>query len=204
MAQWSALTGIVLAAGQSSRMGQPKALLRMPDEETFVGQVIRTLREGGVSDVLVVGRPEDGVLKAHVAGIMPPTSYVENPAPGRGQLSSMLAGIDHAQALGAHAVMVMPVDIPLVRPRTVAQILSAFSAGTAPIVRATHGGRHGHPVIFGEAVFADLRSADPREGAKAVLRAHAARILNVEVDDPGVLADVDVPEDYARLFGDRR
>ena len=71
----------------------------------------------------------------------------------------------------------------------------------APIVRATHHGRHGHPVIFARAVFDELRHADPAAGAKSVLRAHEAAIVNVEVEDPGVVTDVDTPEDYARLFG---
>ncbi|MGH8639503.1 MAG: nucleotidyltransferase family protein, partial [Burkholderiales bacterium] len=121
----------------------------------------------------------------------------------RGQLSSLIVGIDYAQARGAHAVVVMPVDIPLVRSTTVAAVLAAMVGSDAPIVRATYGGRHGHPAIFRDDVFGDLRAADPDAGAKGVLRAHADRILNVEVDDPGVLRDVDVPEDYRRLFGHR-
>jgi molybdenum cofactor cytidylyltransferase len=70
---------------------------------------------------------------------------------------------------------------------------------SAPIVRAVHGGRHGHPVIFKRRVFDALRAADPSVGAKEVVR--SAGIEDVEVDDPGVLTDVDTPGDYVRVFG---
>ena len=67
-------------------------------------------------------------------------------------------------------------------------------------MRATWQGRHGHPVIFGRRVFDALRHADPAVGAKAVVHAHASDLIDLEVDDPGVLHDIDGPDDYARVF----
>jgi CTP:molybdopterin cytidylyltransferase MocA len=195
------VVGVVLAAGESRRLGMPKALLRCaPGEETFTARVVRTLRDGGIPDVLVVGRPADDALRILVGGLGPAARYVENPAPDRGQLSSLLVAIDEAEGGGAGAVLVMPVDIPLVQATTVAAVLGAFHSSGAPIARVTHQGRHGHPVIFGASVFADLRMADPSVGARAVLQRHAARVLNLELDDPGVLRAVDFPEDYRSLF----
>ncbi len=195
------ICAVVLAAGQSSRMGRPKALLRCaPTNDTFLVRIVRTVRDGGVSDVVVVGRPEDEALRAHAAGFLPPIEYVANPAPLRGQLSSLIVGIDCVEARGAGAVLVMPVDIPLVSARTIARVLAAAADSTALIVRATHDGRHGHPVLFRRAVFHALRAADAAVGAKAVLHSHAEQVLNVEVDDPGVLRDFDAPEDYERIF----
>ena len=109
-----------------------------------------------------------------------------------------MAGLDIVDRPGVVAVLVMPVDIPLVRSDTIRRAIAAFHATRAPIVRVTHENRHGHPVIFGRAVFDELRRADYDIGAKAVLQLHAATILNVEVDDPAVLRDVDTPEDYRR------
>jgi molybdenum cofactor cytidylyltransferase len=196
------VVGIVLAAGQSSRMGRPKALLPcLPSQETFVSRVVRILREGGVPEVVVIGRQDDDTLRAHVGGLVPPTPFVENPDPTRGQLSSLIVGVDFAEARSAGAVIVLPVDIPQVSPESVAALLAASRADAAPILRVEHGGRHGHPVLFRRVVFEQLRAADPAVGAKSVVHAYGDRIRNVSVPDPGVIRDVDRPEDYLRLFG---
>ena len=193
---------IVLAAGESSRMGRPKALLRCsPSNDSFVQTVIETLRRGGAAGAFVVGREQDAALQAEVDRFGPFATVVINPAPERGQLSSLLAGLSAADRPGVHGVMVTPVDVPLFGAGTVAALIASFHATAAPVVRAAHGGVHGHPVIFARAVFDELRRADPSRGAKAVLRAHQDRIVNVEVDDAGVLADFDRPEEYERVFG---
>ena len=195
------IPAIILAAGRSTRMGRPKAVLRVgEDGPTFVERIVTTMLEGGAADALVVGRPDDVALRGEVDRLQPRARFVENPDADRGQLSSLLAGLNAADHPGTRAVVVTLVDLPLITPATVSAVLSAFSSSGSPIVRAVHGGRHGHPVVFGRAVFQDLRHADPAIGAKAVLRRRGADVLDVEVDDPGVLLDVDVPEDYERLI----
>jgi molybdenum cofactor cytidylyltransferase len=194
--------GIVLAAGASTRMGRSKALLPCGDAgPTFVARVILALRDGGVDDVLVVGRAGDDALRLEVethAG-----RFVENPRPEDGQLSSLLAGLNVADRPGVRGVLVTPVDVPMITPRTVAALLDAFTASPAPVVRVVHRGRHGHPVIFSRAVFSELRRADASVGARAVVHAHASALHDVEIDDEAVVIDVDTPADYERLFGKR-
>ena len=164
----------------------------------ITSHLTRCLRAGGADDVLVVGRPADQALRdeADRCG----ARFVENPNADRGQLSSLVAGLDivdrpgvsgyrHA---GRHAARASGHG---------SGARSRRSSAHAPIVRVTHEGRHGHPVVFGRAVFDDLRHADYSIGAKAVLQTHAAAILNVEVDDAAVLRDVDTPEDYRAIFG---
>ncbi|HXW07664.1 MAG TPA: nucleotidyltransferase family protein [Vicinamibacterales bacterium] len=192
--------GLVLAAGRSSRMGRPKALLRLtPSGPTFVARIVHALRAGGTADALVVGRPDDVELQAELERVQPPARFVPNPHAESGQLSSLLAGLNVVDHPGVHGVLITLVDLPLVKPTSVEALLSAFSRTGAPIVRAVHRGGHGHPVIFGREVFPDLRAADPQVGAKAVFRRHAEGVVDVEVDDPGVLVDVDVPADLERL-----
>ncbi|MEP6914506.1 MAG: nucleotidyltransferase family protein [Acidobacteriota bacterium] len=195
------IAGIILAAGRSSRMGRAKALLRSPGGLTFVHRLARAMCDGGLADTIVVGRPEDAGLRQEVAAIGTPVRFIENPGADAGQLSSVLAGLDAAQNDHLQAVVLAPVDAPLIRPETFAAVAAVFASSGAPIVRAVHGGRHGHPVLFSHAIFEALRRADPAIGARSLVRGQAHLVVNVEVDDPGVLTDVDTPEDYARLIG---
>jgi CTP:molybdopterin cytidylyltransferase MocA len=194
------VAGIILAAGRSERMGRPKALLRQVQSgNTFVGHLIRIARESRLDPILVVGRPGADEVAAEVgrAG----GTLVVNAGADRGQLSSIVAGLDAADAAGASAIMVLPVDVPLLSTRVLTAVLDAAAADERPIVRAVHRGRHGHPVLFKRAVFSELRAADPLVGARAVVRADPARVNDVEVDHPGVTLDIDTPEEYRRVFG---
>ncbi len=189
--------GIVLAAGRSSRMGQPKAGLRLgPDGPTFAAAAVAALRDGGIDRVVVVaGAHPEAVRDAldGVAGI----DVVDHPDWTSGQLSSLLAGLAAVDDAALEAIAVTLVDVPLVRASTVAALLEAWRRSRAPIVRPAIGGRHGHPVIFDRATFAALRAAPLEVGAKAVIAAYRPQVLDLAVDDPGALRDVDTPEDYA-------
>ena len=192
------IPGIILASGASTRMGSPKALLTMPNGSTFVWTLVTTLIDGGVDDVFVVGRSEDRPLRDEVERL-PRSRFVENARADEGQLSSVIAGLNAADRPGVGGVLVTLVDLPLIAPATVRILIEAFAAAHVPIARTSHRGRHGHPVIFGRQVFDELRRANPAVGAKSVVRAHEASVLDVEVDDEGVLRDIDTPEDYRRL-----
>jgi molybdenum cofactor cytidylyltransferase len=96
------------------------------------------------------------------------------------------------------------VDAPLISPVTIRALLAAFAAKSPPIVRATYRGRHGHPVVFARSVFDELRRASLETGAKAVVNAHVNDRLDLDVDDPAVVDDIDSPEDYERIVTDPR
>ena len=193
------IAGIILAAGGSTRMGRAKALLPHPiSGDPFITYLVNVFRLGGADAVLVVGRPDDALLRevSEAAG----ATLVVNPDPGRGQLSSLVAGIDHAEVLGAHGILMTPVDLPGITSAVVARVIAA--SGSAPIVRPVCNGRAGHPVYFSQTVFQQLREADPAAGARAVVHADPSRVLEVPWNDPGILNDVDTPEDYERLRAD--
>src|SRR4051812_22272172 len=184
-------------------MGRSKALLPCPpDSGTFLRRAITTLHAGGVADVVVVGRPADRDLEDEVMR-SPRAVYLANMSAALGQLSSVLVGIEYAERIVADAVMILPVDMPLVLAAMVRTLLDAFEAAPQPIARAVHRGRHGHPVIVAASLFDELRHADPTIGARAVMRGDPSRILDVDVDDPGVLRDVDTPDDYQALIDER-
>jgi molybdenum cofactor cytidylyltransferase len=202
------ISGIVLAAGASSRMGQAKAALPLGQSgETVVARVVRTLLDGGVPRLVVVAGAHIDAVRAAMPALEPRARVIEHPGWERGQLSSLLAGLDAIDEPLLEAALVTLVDVPLVRASTVAEVIAAWRRTGAPIVRPADpstvlragGQRHGHPVIFDRSIFADLRAADPDTGAKAVFAIHRDRIVNVEVQDGGAFEDIDTPGDYRRM-----
>lgn len=196
------VAAIILAAGESSRMGRTKALLPDPDGRPFVARLGRTLAAAGVPHIVVVtGTGSDAIaraLAADRAAVVPVVAV--NPDPARGQISSLWVGLDAVQALAPDAVLVIPVDIPMVRASTVRQVVESWRATRALVVRPAVGARHGHPVLFDRALFDELRRAPLDRGARGVVHAHAAGIADVPVDDEGCLVDVDTPGDYEALM----
>jgi molybdenum cofactor cytidylyltransferase len=190
------IPAIVLAAGASTRMGSPKALLRTGDR-TFVRAILDTLRAAGTSEAVVVIRSGDTAIEQEIAAAGFGRAVV-NPRAAEGQLTSLIAGLDAIDRPGAGAALVTLVDVPLVTAGTVRTLRARAMDSAATVVRAVHRGRHGHPVIFKRALFDALRRADPAVGAKQVMR--AAVVEDVEVDDPAVVVDVDTPADYARMI----
>jgi CTP:molybdopterin cytidylyltransferase MocA len=196
------LRAVVLAAGASTRMGRPKAGLRTPDAaDTFLARVLRQLLDAGLPDIVVVTGAAAESVRAAAGRVRAPIRFEHNERWPDGQLSSLVAGLRDRRGDVVEAIMVALVDAPLVSVQTIEQVASAWRRHRAPIVRPARGDTHGHPVIFDATLFEQLRAADPRVGAKAVVRAHADRILNVEVDDPGAFIDIDTPQDYEGAFG---
>jgi len=192
------LPGIVLAAGASSRMGQPKALLPIQPGRTFLGRVLATLSEAGIAPLVVVSRTAVDIGDVWDEARSADVVQTINPDPARGQLSSLVCGLA-ALAAPPPAVLMTLVDVPLPRVDTVRLLVDAWRRTQAPLVRPVFDGRHGHPAIFGAALLNGLRAADLSAGAQPIVRAFADRAIDVDVDDPGVLVDIDTPEDYRRL-----
>ena len=219
--------GVVLSAGQSSRMGRPKALLPAGGDETFLSRIVRTLHRAGVVDVVVVAAtngplPEirsalalacrqaaEGPGAAAVSHAAPRARLILNPDASRGQLSSLLCGLEAIDRPDVSAMMLTLVDIPLVDPETVRALLDTYARTRAPVVRPIRAEpstvqtsrTHGHPVILDRALFDPLRAADPAQGAKPVIRAYADRAVTVPVTDNAPFIDIDTPEAYESTFG---
>jgi molybdenum cofactor cytidylyltransferase len=197
------MRAIVLAAGASTRMGQPKAGLRVPmSGQTFAAAAVEALRAAGVTGLVLVAGAHPEAVTAAVAGLED-VRVVVHDGWAAGQLSSLRAGLAAVDAPGLEALLVTLVDCPLVRPATVRRLIETWEHTRAPIVRPAIGDRHGHPVIFDRVTFADLRNAPLEVGAKAVIARWSAAIANVPTDDAGVLADIDTPADYDAFVRER-
>lgn len=185
------------------RMGQPKAGLRVaPSGPTFAEAAVCAVRTAGVADVTVVAGAHPEAVAAALAGVQD-VRVVVHDGWAAGQLSSLRAGLDAVDAPDLEAILVTLVDCPLVRPATVRRLIETWTGTRPPIVRPAIGERHGHPVIFDRITFADLRTAPLDVGAKAVIARWSTAIVNVAVDDHGVLADIDTPADYDAFVRER-
>ena len=195
------IPGVILAAGRSQRMGRPKALLPVgPGAETFISRIVRTLRAGGVDDVVVVAAGLADEIASELAREDPPPRVVINPEPERGQFSSLQVGLRVVNRPGVGGMLVTLVDVPLVSAGTVEQLLAAHRRTGAPVVRPERQGRHGHPVIFDRAVFGEIGAAPACSSAKAVVAAHLRQSVSVPVAEAGPFRDIDTPAEYARAF----
>jgi len=188
------LEGILLAAGESRRMGYPKPLLKVGDE-TFVAHLAAVMLTVVGRLTIVVGAHADRVRPA-----IPNDSriqVVDNPNWSRGQLTSIRAGL-RALPPDASAAMIHLTDHPTVKAETFAAVADAYRQSGKPIAIARHGGRRGHPVLFDRALFLELLEAPEDQGARVVVNADASRIVYVDVVDPGILLDLDTPEELSR------
>jgi molybdenum cofactor cytidylyltransferase len=195
------IAGIVLAAGRGERVGQPKAWLQTDREgQCFFERACDVLAQGGAEVVVGVVAPDAEPRARRVA---PAAILCINAHPEQGQLSSLQVGL---RALTDNstfeAVLVLPVDVPLVSVDTVQTLVRSWRESHAMVVRPTSPDqRHGHPVLFARALFPELLRADLTRGARPIVRAHASPQGDVAVDDEGAFVDIDTAEDYARAFG---
>jgi CTP:molybdopterin cytidylyltransferase MocA len=185
------IVAVVLAAGSGTRMGGPKALLRIGGE-SFLARAARLLARPGVEAVAaVVGRE----VEAAAAG-SPGATLLLNPRPEAGMLSSILRGLDEAEAAGADAVLLHPVDHPLVEPATVDRVVAGLRGGGI-IAVPSYRSRRGHPGGFARAAWPALRAAPSDRGARAVLADHPEWVVHVP-GDAGCVRGIDTPADYER------
>ena len=203
MARSPSFCGVILAAGESSRMGRDKALLAWPpgpaSRSTFLSATIELLQAPSDLVIVVAGKNTDSLqtIVDAAAGYL-----VENRHPERGQFSSLQVGLQEVLNRGRDAAIVALVDRPPAQPRTLARLCEAFSdayeSGKWAVV-PEHGGRHGHPILIGREMIEAFLRAPATSTAREVEHSLEQRILYVPVDDPNVVANVDTPEDYERL-----
>lgn len=202
------LCGLILAAGESSRMGRDKALLPWPPADiespalpdaTLLSASIRALQP--ITEQIIV------VAGSNIGALAPIISthgaiLAHNPAPERGQFSSLQIGLRRVADLGYEAVILTPVDAPPLHAATLTLLHAAFEAALAQglwAIAPEHNGKHGHPLFAARKLIDAFLQAEITSNARAVRQHHADLIQYLHVDDPLVGAEMNTPEEYAAL-----
>jgi len=190
---------VILAAGESRRMGTQKLLLPF-GEATVIESVVRTALTSSVGRVLVVLGADREAVRGKLGPYDLATAVNEDYE--KGMLSSVQAGF-RALPTDAEAALVMLGDQPFLPVRIIVAIVEAYRGNRKGIVVPAYGGRRGHPVLIDLKYRDEVLGLDPSDGLRQLMLAHPGDILEVEVDDPAVLRDMDVPADYAAERGRR-
>jgi molybdenum cofactor cytidylyltransferase len=206
MARAPAFCGVILAAGESTRMGNDKALLPWPPargsvsagRDTFLSAAISSLLRVCDLVLVVAGKNEEQLTPIVYANN---ASLVRNPAPERGQFSSLQVGLQEVLNRGRDAAIITLVDRPPVRSATLQALHDAFVAAPMNVwaVIPEYKGHHGHPFVSGRELIHQWLEAPPTATAREIEHQYPAHIEYLPVDDPYVAINVDTPQDYASL-----
>ncbi|HJZ51143.1 MAG TPA: nucleotidyltransferase family protein [Candidatus Acidoferrales bacterium] len=192
------LAAAILAAGESQRMGQPKALVPFQGL-SFVEHLITATRHAriGLTRIVLGAGANDIRAKLPVDS----ASIVVNPDWPKGQLSSIHAAIRSLPSGATEGLMICPVDHPLISPHLVAQLVRSFDSSDKPVILPKYHGRRGHPVIFRAVLYEELLAAPDEVGARQVVWDHATEISEVETEEEGVILNLNDPETLRKALG---
>ena len=185
---------VVLAAGEGKRMGLPKALLEHEKGRTFLGQLQKTFEKAGCRVLTVVDKDAEQIRAQH-----PELELIENVDWQRGQFSSVRLGLRAAIEAGAEAILIHPVDKPLIRATTVVSLLKAISGTQAEAVVPEFEGAAGHPLVLTRASAEKILAMD--DAASLEIAQKTLSILRLRTKDPAVMVDLNTPEVYTRVLG---
>jgi molybdenum cofactor cytidylyltransferase len=188
------IVAVVLSAGESSRMGRPKALLPI-DGQTFIERIVAALKQTKVGKIIVILGHNARELQSKISHL--PVEILINTDYKLGQLSSLQLAVRNLQPdLDCDGMLVHLVDHPYLAPALVEEMIRRFYETKKRIIVPKFHGKRGHPVIFSNALFDEILSAPMEEGAKAVVNAHRAETLEIETEEEGIAVDIDTPELY--------
>ena len=188
------IAAVILSAGESSRMGRPKALLPI-GSQTFIEKIVGALRQAGLENIIVILGYDAEAMRQKITHL--PVTILVNPDYRKGQLSSLRVAIRHLLANDrCSGLLVHLVDHPYIDAALVNLLIERFDGSGKLIAVPRFHGKRGHPVIFARSLFNELLNAPEDQGAKAVVNAHRDETLEIETEDEGITLDIDTPELY--------
>jgi molybdenum cofactor cytidylyltransferase len=190
---------VLLAAGRSARMGESKQLMCV-GECGMLERTLGNLRASGMDEImLVLGFSAESIGRTLPAALLEGVRIVVNENYESGMASSLRAGLA-AVSPAMDAALIVLADQPFVRPETMNLLVERYRESNAEIVVPFYRGSRGNPVLLDRSVFAEAMALEGDVGCRAIFARHPEELLEVDVDDAGILADIDSREDYERLF----
>jgi len=191
------LSAIILSAGSSKRMGQPKALLNI-NNKSFLHHIIDTIEISGIEDIIVVLGSEATTIQRSIETFK--GKIIINNAWQSGQLSSIIEGLSALKESNCKGILIWPSDHPLISPVLIKKLIDEFLASKSSIVVPKYLQQRGHPIIIANNLFEEVTRAQLDFGLRSVVHAHEDDIREVETNEEGVLINIDTPEDYQRYI----
>jgi molybdenum cofactor cytidylyltransferase len=192
----SPIYGVILAAGSSSRLGRPKQLLPLGDRPVLAHTLANALA-APLDGVIVVLGHAAGTIQSQID--LAPARVVLNDRYAEGQSTSLRAGVAALPPDTAAALFILG-DQPLIGPTIHDALIAAYRDTAAPIVQPSYDGQRGNPVLIARSLFPELLGVTGDQGARNVLRAHAAAIHTVPIPGTTPTDDLDTEDDYQRLL----
>lgn len=192
----STVGAIVLAAGQSTRMGQPKMILPWGDT-TVIGKVVDELIAAGITEIVVVTGGAHEQVQAVLQG--KPIKIVHNPLYAATEMVvSLQVGLRNIDPC-CDALLVVLGDQPLIDAGVVRSVVGRFRQGNCSLVIPSYQMHRGHPWLIARELWGDLQNLSSSQTLRDFLNARNEKIVYVNVNSPGILSDMDTPEDYAKM-----
>jgi CTP:molybdopterin cytidylyltransferase MocA len=191
-----AVDGVILAAGRSHRMNRPKPLLEV-GHETFVQRAVRIVRAAGCRRTYIVlpAGAADIAVRMAAADI----EAIANADPDSEQVDSLRLAL-RALPEDSGAALVLPVDLPLILETTAAALVRAWREKPGPLYLPFHNAVAGHPVLVDRSLYDEILDSELEEGLRTLIMNHTRDVREVRVTDPGILIDIDTPDDYWRYI----
>ena len=196
------ISGIILAAGSSQRMGSPKSILKIR-EKTFLQHIVEVLRSARIINIVIVLGAEAEEIQKSLTWF--DGKIVVNEEWQKGQLTSIITGLNNLDMAMTdpeeiNGAMICPIDHPLLSQALIVNLLYGYWTSKKKIIIPTFNGQRGHPVVFDKDLFDELRSAPPDVGARAVVYKNTDDVYEVPVKEDGILINIDTHEDYQKYI----
>lgn len=197
------IAAVLLAGGESKRMGEPKMALPWVGDRSMIAEMVEIFREGGAAPIIVVTGGDRRVVEDSLAEA--DVQLVHNPHFSGGEmLSSVKSGLNAVQDMSLDAVMVCPGDLPLLLADTVCALIERWGRDPMPILVPSYRNRRGHPIVIAKEVWANILALEDDKTLRDFLQEHEPSIAYLVVEDPGIRRDIDTPVDYRDAYKDTK